>query len=670
MSRERLLVAALALALAAANLALHWPLFLNGAQPYRGSIENGYAGFARFFAAHPDMHGWNPYFYCGLPAQNTYLPVVPYLAALLLWLRPDWDALQAYRIVVAGFASLGPTTLFLLAWYESRAKWWSLLAAAGYTLLSPSYNLFEAIDNDRGLLPVPWRLHVMVKYGEGPHNAGLTLAPLALIAVHAAARRGGLARIAAAAVALAVVALTHWIAAFALALACLLLIVTYWRAEDAGPFHLSRIVQAAVLGYMLAAFWLTPNFVRTVAFNWPVDSQNFALQARQKVAVAAIAGILLVVRYAPRWRGRRYLCFVTLGAVLFAAIAESHYGQQADALPEARRYALEMELFVALAVAEWLRAGWTGNRISQGCAACSLLLLAWVGLPQAARLLTSGYRNWDLKPKEQTVEFQMARRLWELAPAGRVYVSGGLRFGLYSWFELAQVSGTFESGLENRTPVDWDYRLRTMKNIPPQLQAAETLRLLRIAGVEYVVVHGARSQEYYRDLVHPARFDAVLEKVAEFGNDKIYRVPFNSLAHYVRPQELPQGWEAPQTAAWVEAMEDANRPKLTVLQDAPSRWRVIGGVVPQGMRILLEMSYHEGWQVSQNGKPIWFERSPTGYMVLHPLAGLPADIRLWFSGSRQQKVGLWVSATAGLMLCWAGVVRLVATRRKRAESNL
>jgi hypothetical protein len=37
---------------------------------------------------------------------------------------------------------------------------------------------------------------------------------------------------------------------------------------------------------------------------------------------------------------------------------------------------------------------------------------------------------------------------------GRVMASGGMRFRLDSWFDIPQVGGGFETGLQDRIPVD------------------------------------------------------------------------------------------------------------------------------------------------------------------------------------------------------------------------
>ena len=63
--------------------------------------------------------------------------------------------------------------------------------------------------------------------------------------------------------------------------------------------------------------------------------------------------------------------------------------------------------------------------------------------------------------------------LAEREPRGRVYVSGGLRFRLNLWTDLPQTHGTFESGLLNRTPLDWDYRIRSMVGARPDREVED-----------------------------------------------------------------------------------------------------------------------------------------------------------------------------------------------------
>ncbi|MBI1787661.1 MAG: hypothetical protein HYR60_08950 [Acidobacteria bacterium] len=182
---------------------------------------------ARFFSQHPNPWGWNPTQYGGLPTQFTYLPGLTYPAAGAMRLFPSAATEHVYRIVASTLACLGPAALFLFAFYFTRSRGWAAATALAYTFFSPCYGLIHTISRDRGYVYLPWRLQVLVKYGEGPHNAGLTLLPLALMASWAAAVGTRYWRILAAAVLLAAITLTNWVAALALAFCGL----TAWPAS-------------------------------------------------------------------------------------------------------------------------------------------------------------------------------------------------------------------------------------------------------------------------------------------------------------------------------------------------------------------------------------------------------------------------------------------------------
>jgi hypothetical protein len=633
------------------NVAVNLPLSGNGAQPYRGSIESGYAGIARLFATDPNPWHWNPYLYCGLPQQFVYLPGMPYAVAALSWLKPSLEPLHAYRIVVALAACFAPVALFLFAAIAGGSARWAMLAAIGFTFCSPAYDLFPAIDADRGLLPIPWRLQVMVKYGEGPHNMGLALAPLALLAVWMAAHERKPWQILAAAAALAAVALTHWIAALSVAFACLLFFLAHATSRPVGFRHWP-VLAAGLLGYLLAAFWLTPTFVHTVAFNWPQDAFGYKMLGRQRMAMGVIAGLLLfawwLFRRLPK---ERYLCWITLCFLLFAAVTDFHYSRGVTPIPEARRYVLELEMFLALAAAAWMRFGWESrNRLNRVLAAAALVLLVWKGAPQASAYVRHGYDNWKLAPKERTVEYRIAEWMNGHRPRGRVYVTGGLRFRLNSWFDMPQALGTFDSGLQNRSPVDMDDVFRKQLYMRPGREGADSVMLLKAFGVEYLVVHGPRSQEYYKDVRNPTRFEGLLERVYAIEDDIVYRVPFRSMAHVMFSDELERNLSAETLERFTARLDDAQRPLLQVEPDGPNRLRIRGGPVAIGQVVSVLTGYAPGWIAMQDGKPVLVDRDPLGFVRIEARPAERLDLLLDFGPTIEQRVFAALSAVTVLAI--------------------
>ncbi len=658
---KRLVTPVLALLIFLLNVLLNAPLFMPGELPFRGSIESGYVGMARFLSHHPDPWGWNPLPYCGLPTQFMYVPNLPYLSAFFIHLLPNVTPDLVFRTIVSLMTCLGPVTLFLFAVYFTGSRRWSFAMAVAYSCMSPSYALFPAVEKDRGIAQMAWRVKVLAKYGEGPHNTGLTLLPLALLALWRAAKGRGYPLILASALLLAAIPLTNWVAAFGLAVSSLLMLLSGWGEPDFRP---QRALAAAGLAYLLACFWLTPSFVKTIAFNWPVDSYAYKVQGTQAWSLAGMAVTVLLLRVVLQFTGGSfYFRFVTLGAVAFGWIAIAYYVYGLDTVPESHRYAIEFELFLALALAEALRLTLRhSNGTVRMCAMGTAGVMLLVGAPQLWNYVTQGWDAWRPTPRESTVEYQIARWIAQHPPTGRVFATGGLRFRLDSWFDIPQVGGGFETGLQDRVPVDVAYHIRVGKDPSRDNEIDETLLDLKALGTEYVVIHGPKSREYYRDFLRTERITSRLPPVFHVEDDTIYSLPVRSLAHLMKPEELPDAdvlLRPESVSRYVAAIEDTLRPVLTV------RWRgssalTVAGPMPAGNVVALQVNADAGWRAMQDGRAIPMETDRLGFIVLHPSASNATQIELRHQGTLEQKVMAGVSLLAWL----AAFGALFQVRRK------
>jgi len=649
-SRANLVIAFLLFAL---NVLLNLPLFRSGAMPYRDSIELGYASMTRFYSLHPNPFGWNPFQYCGLPTQFIYLPGLQYIAATLAHLLPI-DPAYLYRLLAASLACLGPSTVFLFVAYFTRQRWWALAAALSYTLFSPLYGMVSTIDRDRGSIQLPWRLLVLVKYGEGPHNAGLALLPLALIALWETCTNPKYWRLLIAAILLAFIALTNWVAALALAFCALTMALTVLRLPG---FRLERMLLAGLLAYGLACFWLTPTLIRTIAFNWPADAFNYQLQAKQEWLLFGLALGLVLIRLAFKFLcpDERFTCFIVLNTFGFGWVVLWFYDGGANTLPESRRYALEFELFLVIAVFEYFRLLLRRPRpVAIFCTIVPLLFFFSAGRAQVTRYLTQGFAARNPIPVEQSIEHRLATKLASLKPQGRVFVSGGLRFRLNAWYEVPQVGGGFESGLRNRTPLTLAYQVRTGLNSAPGQETADAILALRTMGVEYVVVHGAKSREHYRDFKNPLKFEGALELVHREEDDSIYRVPYRSLAHLLKPGDQlgwPRESKLPRLAPYVAAMDDSSRSKLTTSWLSPTQLRISGPIDPNTV-VALPISYDSGWRATHGDRQVEVHRDDLGFIMLRAYPHRGQDILLTYHGTPEQyafaslSALIWLAALA------------------------
>ena len=235
-------------------------------------------------------------------------------------------------------------------------------------------------------------------------------------------------------------------------------------------------------------------------------------------------------------------------------------------------------------------------------------------------------------------------------PQRRVFVSGGLRFRLNSWFDVPQVGGGFETGLPNRIPVDLAYRIRAAANLRPGHEAEDTLLELKALGAEYAVIHGPKSREYYRDFVRPERVAGSLPAVYRIEDDAIYALPARPLAHLVTPDELPESdvrGHSQALARYVAAIEDTSRPALGVEWADTSRLVVTGPVSP-GKWISVQVNADPGWHATQDEHDIAIENDHLGFVVLHPEPAAAARIELRYRGTTEQRTMAAVSAVAWL----------------------
>jgi hypothetical protein len=646
------------------NVLVNAPLFMPGDLPFRGSIEAGYVGMARFLSEHPNPWGWNPLPYCGLPTQFMYVPNLPYVAALFMHLVPHAAPDTVFRTIVSLMTCLGPVTLFFFALYFTGSRKWAFATAIVYSLLSPSYALFPAVEKDRGIAQMAWRVKVLAKYGEGPHNTGLTLLPLALLALWRAAKGRGYPLILGSALLLAAIPLTNWVAAFGLAISCALMLLA---APGETDFRYARTLAAAGLAYLLACFWLTPSFVKTIAFNWPVDSYAYKVHQMQAWSLAGMIGSIVVVR-AAFWflGGSFYFRFVTLCSIAFGWVATAYYVFGLDTVPESHRYAIEFELFLALAVMEAFRLTLRNpNSTVRLCAMGTAGVMLLVGAPQLWAIATQGWDAWAPAPPESSIEYQLAHWIDQHPPVGRVFATGGLRFRLNSWFDIPQIGGGFETGLQDRIPVDVAYHIRVGNGPWRGHEGEETLLELKALGAQYVVIHGAKSREYYHDFLRTERITANLQPVFHIEDDSIYALPVRSLAHLIRPEELPNANVVlyPQSLSrYVAAIEDASRP-LIKLEWKDASTLTVSGDVRAGELIALQINSAPGWRALQEGREVPIETDRLGFMVLHPAASPSTQIEVHYRGTGEQRamaaisVLSWLSALGAFL--WVSGKRVV-----------
>ena len=250
-----------------------------------GSIEAAYIGLSRYLLAHWRDFSWFPLWYAGIPAQNTYPPLLHWFVALVALLRGISTA-HAYHWATALFYCFGPVALFALTLRLSGSLRAAFIAGALYSTLSPSAWLMPEIGRDTGIFH-PERLSALVHYGEGPHVASLTLLPLAILFLDLALKRRRAIYFALAALSFASVALTNWIGAFALALGVIAYLLAKPIPSKRFAHDLALTVFVAIAAYCLAFPWIPPSTIAAVDANSKLVGRRLYAHRRRVAALGS-----------------------------------------------------------------------------------------------------------------------------------------------------------------------------------------------------------------------------------------------------------------------------------------------------------------------------------------------------------------------------------------------
>jgi hypothetical protein len=651
------------------------------------SIEGAFIGLARYIRDHfPDLT-WMPLWYGGIPFPDSYPPLLHTLVAAVSGVGRI-DIGLAYHALTAMLYSLGPVTLYWAVRRMGANRLPAFLAALGYSLLSPSIWLGSEIRHDIGGWFAPCRLDAMVRWGEGPHIASLTLLPLALGLMHIALQRRRAAWYFAAALAMASVVLSNWIGAMALALIAGAYLLAGFSAARLPLW--ARMGAMAVWAYALAAPFVTPSTIATIMANAPLVAggykANYLLQAAFLAGALLLAWGLRKAQAEPRGR------FGILLLYLFAAITLCAYWFKLSIVPQPERYHLEMDMAFWLAVGLLCRAdplvgagppgpalrrrsrGSLGDRLRLGSlgeervqgdprgpggppyyyrkggwqGARMPLLVAALAVPIA---IHQHRRAQDIEKPiviQSTVEYEISHWLGAHLRDERVFAPGTIGFWMQSFSDTPMLTGGFDNGMRNTFLQDVNYQIYAGD------RQDTMLAWLKAFGVSAIIGGGPKSREFYHPYAHPEKFDG-LPEIWRDGPDVIYSVPrrCTSLAHAMQPSDLPAerppAYYSKPLDHYLAAL-DANCANFTWIGTGDAR---IGGPdIKQGKILSVQIAWDKGWSAyglrglyDRAGKlRVWQDK--LGQMVVEPGGFL--FIELVYDGGLEQQAARWLSVAAFL----------------------
>lgn len=642
------------------NVAVVYPLFQGQYTQYTSSVEPVYMAVARFIAQHPPCPTWNPLWYGGYPFRIFYTPMLPYTLALLHVIT-SLSIPAAYRLITASLYVLTPVTWYALVLCLTKRRITAIVVALAYSLLPSFVYLIPEVRNvAQGFGYAPWRLLVLMLYGEGPHTCALAFTPLAALFFLRALREPKLANYLGAAFSMGLVALINFVALFALGIILVAILVTEMVADEPTK-KLKSAVISVVLAYGLSAFWFNLSFIKA-SFSFGTGSQvlhNLVAIWPLLLLLLPLSGVLFVAssgRHKLQPLLLASLWLATIGLIVFC-----WYGFHWVLAPQPNRYMPELDMAFTLLLG--LAVTWMYDLLASRRRRAAPAILAAVGLIVLMVILAFPFLRASriiTRPRSgivDTVEYQIARWLAERTEKHeRVYVTGNTTFWLNLFSDVAQVRG----GLDQSGTNPW------WEHAAYQINAGEDGSLVvlwaKTFNVRYILVNYPESPDPFHDYVHPEKLEGLLEPVYSKAGSVIFEVPSGSgglvqLVDLGRLRALPaieNGADKESLQAYVDVVESGRNAFYTI--DSVDRISIDAEVRP-GEAILVKVTYDSGWRASAARTALRVRPDPLGFMIIEPDSPGEYEIILQHGRVWDEWVGYVVTALTvlGIIGCAAKV---------------
>ena len=625
----------LGLALFALNVALVLPLFQGGYTRFTGSIESAFITDARFISEHGLFTTWNPLWYLGFPFHLFYTPLLTYLAAMFHSLLPDLSIPSAYRATSALCYALGPVTLFFFTRYLTRRVLTALICAIGYSVLPSAVYLIPGLYNDAAQFGyAPWQLVVMVKYGEGPHIASLTVTPLAALFFLRALRQPSAFGYVLAGLAIALVALINWIGLFALALILLVLLLSEALLGQV-LLKLARASLCIAIAYGLSAFWYNISFIRpSLAFG----GEGLLLDAPHIPIILGVVLIYALAIFLSNKPEAQAQTVVGLWLLAFGTIVLARQYLGISLAPQPIRYTPELSMGAILAAALVLtrihdlvgaRLATTLRPILVGTFLVVLVAtMAYVSQP----FLLQGGRS-ALLPHENfgsTSEYRVAQWLSEHGGGEPAYATGSHAFWLNVETDVPQLRGGTDQGATNPWWAHASYQINTGED------GDLAVLWLRALGIRWLVVNYPESTDAYKDYAFPHKFDALLPRRYLAEGTAIFEVPLArpGMVQVVDArrmsglQPIRDALDVENLSAYVDAVDSLADIAPAVYQRPHPSLIEIDAELAEGQSLLVRTTFDRSWTARVDGQPARITPDVVGFMLVEVPAPGYHHIRL------------------------------------------
>jgi hypothetical protein len=605
------------------NLFLIYPYLAQSTPGWIESIEVSFITISRWWAENFPHLSWNPYWYAGFPHRFSYVPLLPWLTAILGRLIGDFG--QAYHLLAGVAYSLVPVSLYFFIRYLVKNSWTALLGAFFLTAASSLGNIFAHVRSAQGFfnhrLWAPWRLIVMVYYGEGPHTLAQVFLPLAGLFYLRALKGGKRRDVVLAAVSIALVALSNPIGLWAagILLGSGFLVFLFWKKDYQKVIGKTAVV--AGLAYLLVAFVYSLGFIKSdlMGEGGGLLSQVFAYFPWAQVA--AILFFALVLALLRRFVRSPLLATAFLWFILVTLIVTIFYWFEVELAPQARRYIPEMDMAAATVLAILLTKLLVRLRQKQRL----VLALAGAGLGLGLVFKTAPATHWLTEttnmPRGGNLETRMNQFLTERVNEGeRVFVSSNYTFWLGMGTDLWQLRG----GHWQASTHPWEAHAGYQITSGPDVETS--FSWLKAFAIKWLVVSKAGSWLHYADYLYPDKFDGFLSREGWVGRETevVYQVPLEkgmagsvSLASAGTLREPVNGADKEALAAYVAWLEESEF--ALDFRRVNNDHYEIEGEIEAGQGVRVAMSYDRGFRAyDEAGRRLKVRPDILGFLLIEP----------------------------------------------------
>jgi len=613
---------------------LVWPLFRVQYLDNWRSIEGSFIADARYIRDHFPHPKWHSLWYCGTRFDYIYPPLTRFGPAILSKLSGATPA-QSYHVYIAAFYSLGVAGLYFLVYAWTNVRWAAWLAAITLAIL-PGW------PRD-SVYPMPLRLNLIVKWGEGPHISALAILPFAIGFLYFALRGGSRAALAACVISCAIAVSNNLYGAVTLLVLFPVAVWAIWLgSRDRRVWFRSAII--AVLTYGLCAWWLTPSFLATTARNLMLVALPASPWSKPVLLGAAVIFVIGSWWFAGSRSNPEWPIFLSGSLLFFAMEVLGDRWFDFRFVGDPHRFRPELDLLLILVAVEAVR------RFSRTRRIYAIATTAIVAVFSTPYILNA----WNVYPIDSNfqsrVEYRLAEWVNQNLPGSRIFATGSVRYWYTVWRDTQEVPGGSDQGMQGLMPALAFWQLTMGDDVERDIAWMIGM------GSDAIITHEAHSQEIYHDIKNPRRFMAKLTPIYDQDGDIIYRIPrrFRGLAHVVtesRMQSLqPIPWHNEnrnQLRDYAAAVEESPTP-VDYHRTNPTEMQ-LRARTQTGESVLVQESWDPGWRAYDRGHELEIRKDILNFMRIQTPAG-DHDIRLVYGWPLESRIGQVLTLLSLLVL--------------------